>query len=200
MDRASNYPGIQGRLNDSCWDYCRRRWQEGDLICLFRNPDGTRDLRYCPPPAPPRPSPPEIPRPLYACFNGSTLISTPEEPQRIDSLAAGDEVVTFDVEMKSVRTNIIDRVLSTWVERVFILRIEDDEIEVTGEHPFYVVGEGWSRVSSLNVGDELLRRDRTVAAISGIRIDRKRIQVFNISVAGQRNYFAGHGEYLVHNK
>ena len=77
--------------------------------------------------------------------------------------------------------------------------IEQGELKVTLEHPFYVDGE-WIRAGDLEIGDELVTSNGGKAVISSadrIIIDEP-IDVYNLHVDGPENYYAN--DVLVHNK
>ena len=85
-------------------------------------------------------------------------------------------------------------------DEIYQLILADEVICVTGEHPFYVVGKGWTRVAELQVGDLFLKKDQRRAELRDITLVKKRVCVYNVTVEGEENYFVGTSEILTHNK
>ncbi len=74
-------------------------------------------------------------------------------------------------------------------------------IDVTGNHPIWVVGKGWIEARELIEGDELYSADgKPVRAISLKKIDHSNeFVVYNLEVEGFNTYFASAEYILVHN-
>ena len=83
---------------------------------------------------------------------------------------------------------------------IYDLRIDDDMIHVTGEHPFYVVERGWVRVADLSIGDVFLMRDGGTVAVKELTRIQRHAVVYNLTVEGEKNYFVGTSQVLTHNK
>ena len=80
------------------------------------------------------------------------------------------------------------------------MHLADEVIRTTLEHPFYVIGKGWTRTADLRVGDLFLKRNQREAELKQVARVRKGTAVYNLSVDGHMNYFVGNGEILTHNK
>ena len=83
---------------------------------------------------------------------------------------------------------------------VFDIELKGEVLSATGEHPFYVVGKGWTPVRELNAGDQFLDLDGNGHEVLQVIMRPGNREVYNVSVEGERNYFVGRRGYLVHNK
>jgi len=82
----------------------------------------------------------------------------------------------------------------------FPFRIGDEVVRVTAEHPFYVVGRGWTRVADLSPHDLFLTSDNRHIELAEVSVVTRDVRVYNLSVHGEEDYFVGRSQVLVHNK
>jgi hypothetical protein len=72
-------------------------------------------------------------------------------------------------------------------------------VRATRGHPFWVVGQGWTRAEELRPGDKLVTHGGvTVSVLRGRTLDQ-RIPVFNFTVEELHTYFVGAQSVWVHN-
>lgn len=140
-----------------------------------------------------------ISTPHTSCFVGGTLVATEDGFKKIEDIEAGDVVWARDVAsgeiVKAKVTSASERGVSTVVE----IRLSNNSIQATEEHPFWVVGRGWVKVGQLEIGDQLLGINGDTYSISDLKSSKKEQTVYNIEVAEFHNYFAGLSSILVHN-
>ena len=78
----------------------------------------------------------------------------------------------------------------------------NDNLKVTGTHPFAVGNDVWKEAAELKVGDKVLGNSHI--KIKSIKKVEKAVQVFNLTVNGTHNYFVSDEDekevFLVHNK
>ena len=129
----------------------------------------------------------------HNCLARGTLIETPTGAKPVEQLSVGDRVWGFDLERKEPILAKISaaRVISA-SETVRVGRLQ-----VTPDHPLYVDGE-WKPAGKLKPADVLLGIDLSRQPASDIEILKGDVEVYDISVAGPENFFAG--GVLVHNK
>lgn len=149
------------------------------------------------------------------CFIGSTLVTLADYTQvRIDSLKVGDEVLSYNEETGEVLTSKILALASPTKKDIVKFTLGDGtEIEAARNHPFWVVGKGWSsyapdvtmrdhelEVAQLEEGDILLTQEGLEVEISTMYLDENREYetVYNISLDNHYTYYAN--SILVHNK
>lgn len=104
------------------------------------------------------------------CLAGETLIDTPLGPRQIDSLKVGEMVCGRD-ERGVVETEIV-AIATRSVGQYYRLRTEAGEFRVTGNHPVFVLGKGWTPVEDLRDGEEI-----ETAALPNLRGDPVGIEV-----------------------
>lgn len=90
-------------------------------------------------------------------------------------------------------------------ENSYVLRVEVEvagRLEVlqpTRQHPFYVVGEGWTRADALEAQDVVRTVSGEGVVVSCTRGVGVRQRVFNLEVEGSHTYYVGASGVLVHN-
>jgi hypothetical protein len=133
-----------------------------------------------------------------ACFTGDVKLlargSWGEGWKRIDEIAVGDDVLSRD-EHDPAGPLAWKRVEETF-ERVGMAY----ELEVTGgrvipttmEHPFYVVGKGWTAAGELQPGDQLVGLDsQEHVTVTALRSTGRLEKLYNLRVADYHTYCVG---------
>ncbi len=127
------------------------------------------------------------------CFLAGTKILTVIGEKNIEDLKIGEEIISYDLENK-------EKVFGKVKEKYFLNRegyyIINNNIKVTGEHPFFVNGR-WVEVENLKIGDKMFNGQEEVE-IESIKYAKENIKVYNLQVDSEKNYFANN--ILVHNK
>jgi intein/homing endonuclease len=67
----------------------------------------------------------------------------------------GDVVYSYNLESNKVETGKVLNTLEKNTDQLYEISTTTQTIQVTADHPFYVVGKGWKPVKELKVGDEL---------------------------------------------
>lgn len=138
------------------------------------------------------------------CFAKGTLVATPTGSVTIERIAVGDTVLAADDEGRPAPRRVVATKRSD-DRAVLAIAIrgggKTDVVEVTHEHPFFVVGRGWTIAAALDAGDELVTANASaIARIDGItELDRK-TNVYNLEVEELHTYFVGSTRALVHNE
>jgi cysteine-rich repeat protein len=135
----------------------------------------------------------------WVCFLAGTSIETPEGEVAIEDLVVGDTVNSYDLDSEVV--NNVSQVRTTFkriADGYFNVTLGDKIISVTGEHPIHIVGQGWTKIKDVVVGDMALSIEGLEVRVNLIEEFDEEVEVYNIEVEGDHNYFAEN--ILFHNK
>ncbi|MBR1432399.1 MAG: hypothetical protein IJ585_14385 [Ruminococcus sp.] len=113
--------------------------------------------------------------------------------------AAGERtkvVETGETELKTVL-----KVYVHSVDEILHLHTDEGDIDTTTNHPFYVIGQGWTAAGDLVEGDEVYNLDGTTSVVLGSEIEKldECVLVYNLEVEDFHSYFVGDVPVLVHN-
>ena len=135
------------------------------------------------------------------CFTEDTLIKTDDGYKEIKDIEVGDLVysedpLTGEKGLKKV-TNVFVNETSVIV-RVFV---EDEEIETTPTHPFWVIGKGWVAAGDMEVGDKVYLYSGEGREIKELKFEHldSPIKVYNFEVEDWHTYFVSEQDVFVHN-
>ncbi len=135
------------------------------------------------------------------CFVKGTLVYGKNEFIPIENIKVGDSVYSYNVEKERVEVSKVINILNRATEGIYEIAAGKETINVTAEHPIYVIGKGFTKVKNLKAGDVLKSSDgKTKVQISGIKKLSKTVTVYNIEVDGNHDYFVTSSTILVHNK
>jgi hypothetical protein len=135
----------------------------------------------------------------FSCFPEGMEVATPNGPRRIETLAVGDKVLSFDEARGVVEESIVlDAFTHDYEGHLLTL---DGRIFSTPEHPLLSDGS-WRPASDLEPGSEMveLAADDSIRTRRLTEVSRAPFggRVFDLETGPHHNYFA-HG-ILVHNK
>ncbi len=141
------------------------------------------------------------------CFVAGTPVKTPDGYKNIEELVVGDEVLSQNIETGAIEANAVTDTFVRPISEIktfYKLKIgsseKSEDLFVTGEHPFWVTDlEEWVTVDDLQVGALLTNHQGEELTVQAKVLETELQQTFNITVAGNNNYFAGELETLVHN-
>ena len=139
------------------------------------------------------------------CFVAGTLIQTAEGTKPIEEIRAGDVVLSVDPERTdagSVRPQgqIVTQTFQRVASEVVDIHIGKTTITATLEHPFWVVGAGWTVAGELRRGSALLTKDGIVVHVDSIERREGKFKVYNFEVSGTHTYYVAGVGILVHNQ
>lgn len=169
-----------------------------------------------PPPEPepeatPEPTPAPVVEPLPApvspvlpgvgtCFTHDTLVTTSAGRKAIGDVMVGDEVMAFHEGDGATAAFRVAHVFAHASNHLLMLRVGDEVIETTDEHPFWVEGRGFVKANTIAIGDRLRGLSGGVLLVDAIERQQGSFPVYNIEVSGAHTYFVGRHGILVHNK
>ena len=129
------------------------------------------------------------------CFTKGTKVKTPLGYATIESLKKGDLVKSYDTKVEAkVDSEVTETFLHKNHDGYLVI---NGNIKTTSNHPFYSNGD-WVDAGELSVGDKILHVDGLEHTVKSIENYDDTIDVYNIEVDGNHNYYAEN--YLVHNK
>ena len=139
-----------------------------------------------------------------SCFVAGTKVGTPEGPRAIESLRAGDIVLSRDESTGATSPARITRTFVRHVTSLVDVRIADgsgaiDVVRATPEHPFWTIDRGWVGAGALVLDEPLLdarARPLFVVSVTAVSEDAR---VYNMEVEGAHTYFVGAHQAWVHN-
>ncbi len=135
------------------------------------------------------------------CFASGTLVYSKNSLTPIENIKTGDTVYSYNIEIDKVELSRVVNTLNRTTQGIYEIAAGNETINVTAEHPFYVVGKGWIKTKDLQAGYVLKSSDsKATIKISGIKELSKAVTVYNIEVDGNHNYFVTGSTVLVHNK
>ncbi len=107
------------------------------------------------------------------CFRGDTVVATETGPRPIRELAEGDKVWSFDEASGKDVLRPVTKTYRRLSNTLRELRVGEETLHITDEHPLRVAGKGWTAAADLALGDEIALADGAVAKVaSSRRVDR----------------------------
>jgi Pretoxin HINT domain len=77
------------------------------------------------------------------------------------------------------------------IGRILEIRIGDELIETTPEHPFFVCEKGWVRAKDIVAGDLLVGHEDSRTVVTSVTLTNREATVYNLRVEGDHTYFVG---------
>lgn len=139
----------------------------------------------------------------HICFKSGTLVNTKKGLISIENLEVGDSIYSWNIDENKLEVSIIEKTYNNTTTEIYRITTKSNKtIHVTGEHPFFVLNKGWTKVKDLRVNYELkLQEYGGKTDVLGIEMEnREEIRVYNIEVSKNHNYFITNDKILVHNK
>jgi hypothetical protein len=133
---------------------------------------------------------------LAACFAAGTPILGEQGAKPIEEYQPGERVWAHDENDPSAPAELKE------IEEVFVneaplwhVHIDGHVVRATAEHPFWVVGTGWTAARALAVGDRLLGFDGKETPVEEVFETGTWEAVYNLRVAQHHTYFVGCAEW-----
>ena len=136
------------------------------------------------------------------CFPAGTLVKTEGGLLPIEEVKCGDRVWSYDEATENVKLSKVELAHAN-MSRCMSMAIEgwDHKLAVTAEHPFFVIGAGWTRAIDIEEGAILKTFDDSHVRVVKINAPDSKIDaVYNVRVSETHTYFVTEKEILVHNK
>ncbi len=133
---------------------------------------------------------------LFLCFAAGTPVLTRDGSKPIESLRVGDRVFARSENDSEgpIEEKVIEEVRHG-VASLLEVTVHGRVIRVTGLHPFFVEGQGWTPAEKLRVGDRLATNGAEAVAVEKLSESRGEESVYNLRVADHHTYFVGEREW-----
>ena len=133
------------------------------------------------------------------CFPAGTKIHTQWGLADIEKLEVGVPVPTYNEETGEKEYKKVKKVMRRMTRRMCALELSNGTtIEVTPEHRFFSNGE-WTPIEELNVNDTLQLKDNSIVVIENKIIFPTFVEVYNLEIEDNENYYVTEEGVLVHN-
>lgn len=137
------------------------------------------------------------------CFVAGTPVLTEGGLKAIETLKVGDHVPSKDSVSGQISLKKVSQVFITEGKPLYELALknaqgEPEVLQVTDNHPFWVVGQGWVDSAMLQQG-QVLDGKQGPLTVASLRALGKTETTYNLTVDGNHTYFAGKQLALVHN-
>ena len=133
------------------------------------------------------------------CFPAGTKVHTQWGLADIEKLEVGVPVLTYNEETGEQEYKKVKKVMRRMTRRMCALELSNGStIEVTPEHRFSSNGE-WTPIEELNVNDTLQLKDNSIVVIENKIIFPTFVEVYNLEIEDNENYYVTEEGVLVHN-
>jgi hypothetical protein len=132
-------------------------------------------------------------------FAPGTQVQTDRGFIAIENIQVGDLVFSKDDLTGEESHQRVTRVNTHTSDELYRISVAGEVISVTGNHPFWVAGKGWTAVSNIKQGDLLVTHDDKLFPVQQIELTEGGTSVYNLSVEDYHTFFVtGHG-FWTHN-
>ena len=90
------------------------------------------------------------------CVTPDTLITTPIGVKKAGKIQEGDQVISFSLDTLQSETDLVTAIGQRDTDELYVIEVNGQIVNVTGEHPFYTKNKGWVEAQYLTEDDELL--------------------------------------------
>ena len=141
------------------------------------------------------PPPPPMPR-RHSCFAQGTLVWTKTGTRAIETIEAGDLVLSQDVDNGELKyVTVLLRTVRP-PSKLLKVSMEGEEFSSTPGHPFWVSGLGWRMAKELKEGQVVHGVSRSIRVKSiGPGAEA---EAYNLVLGENNNYFVGETGVLAH--
>ena len=133
------------------------------------------------------------------CFPAGTKVHTQWGLADIEKLEVGVPVLTYNEETGEQEYKKVKKVMRRMTRRMCAMELSNGTtLEVTPEHRFFSNGE-WTPIEELNVNDTLQLKDNSIVVIENKIIFPTFVEVYNLEIEDNENYYVTEEGVLVHN-
>ncbi len=138
------------------------------------------------------------------CFVAGTLVATPDGERRVEDIQVGDQVLAWNEATGEVAPQRVTALIRPAPKDVFALVLRGaqgglETFEVTADHPWFVVGRGWTATHDLEQGDRVVAMGHADLIVASLAAGGRIAQTYNLEVEGWHTFLVGPTQALVHN-
>ncbi|WP_127580752.1 polymorphic toxin-type HINT domain-containing protein [Paenibacillus koleovorans] len=133
------------------------------------------------------------------CFTAGTLVTTDTGEKQIEEIQVGDMVLAKNVDSGAVSYRRVDMLFRKEISESWNIKVGNETITTTDEHPFWVKDKGWVIAKNLTVGDLVETSDGHNIAIDSIEVKPDHATVYNFRVEDFHTYYVSNLKILTHN-
>ncbi len=134
----------------------------------------------------------------YASFAAGTLVWTDKGKVAINDIQIGQSVYSRNKTSHQDQLQKVTKTFGRTATGYYLLTTEFETLKVTEEHPLWLQGKGWTKVSEVTANDVIASLDGDVLILDNKKIETP-LQVYNFSVANTPSYFVGESKLWAHN-
>jgi hypothetical protein len=132
-------------------------------------------------------------------FSADTPVSTASGFKPISDVQANESVLAYHDELGAMGYYMVTASWSHIDPVIGYITIDGEVVEVTPEHPFFVIGHGWIAASDLWLGAPVGEATGGYGIVENVTFTYQPRVMYNLTVAGAHTYFVGEQQWLVHN-
>ena len=136
----------------------------------------------------------------YGCLTAGTKVKIKNGYKNIENIKEGDFVYSFDEITEKVMLKEVRNIIVSSVDEIIKIKTENQIIEASLEHPFYIKEKGWVEAKDLQQDDILitLNHEEKIKNISRDYYFEK--DVYNLEIEGSHTFYITEDDILTHNK
>lgn len=136
------------------------------------------------------------------CFVAGTLVLTEQGLKAIEEIKVGDKVASTNSNTGEKSFKEVLDVFINKHKKLIDIKIGDEIITTTPDHPFYVNNLEWKMAGELKITDTLQNDTGEILDIVDVAIYEveEEIEMYNFEVEEFHTYFVGQNQVFTHNK
>lgn len=137
-----------------------------------------------------------------ACFTENTQVETENGFKSISEIKVGDKVYSYNFETEEIELKEVDKLINHKINQIINVYTDNEILETTWSHPFYVLFKNKVLARNLKVKDQLRMKNNMITKVNQLIISelKKEKTVYEIRVKDNNNYFVGNSGILVYNE
>jgi hypothetical protein len=137
-------------------------------------------------------------------FAAGTPVTTEEGDKPIEQVKTGDKVLSRNEKTGEQSYHRVLQTFATPDDEIYSLQLQtaggkQETLQVTGNHPFWLKGKGWTETDLLKPNDQIAAKDGQWLNVTSLQQKQEKSTAYNFEVDTDHTYFVGNSQALVHN-